>query len=359
VSKFAVLRTGSRRLAGAGGALAVASLMLSACGGGGSPSAAKASSTTTTAAAAVATASQANSPAGGESAGGAGSGAGGAGGGARPADAASFAPAASGTIASITGNTLEVQSQESGQTTVILTAKTRITATVAVKLTAVKAGTCVTASGTKGSGGAAVDATSIAIVASVKGKCVVGLGGGRAFGGGGGGGGGTFVTRTTTAGSRTITRPANFAVATGQVLSVSGSTITIKGIAFSIGAPRPRTPSPSKSTTSITRPPTKTLAVKISAKTRYSQTEAAKAGALKVGECATAFGSANSIGAVTATRLTVTQPTSSGCSAFGGFGGFGGGSGRGGFAGGGFGRGGGAGGTGASSGAAGAAGTTP
>jgi hypothetical protein len=58
-----------------------------------------------------------------------------------------------------------------------------------------------------------------------------------------------------------------------------------------------------------------------------------------VGECATAIGSTNSIGVVTARALTITQPTSTGCTA--GFGGFGG---RGGFGGGGFGRGGGGGG---------------
>jgi hypothetical protein len=52
-----------------------------------------------------------------------------------------------------------------------------------------------------------------------------------------------------------------------------------------------------------------------------------------VGECATAIGSTNSIGVVTARVLTITQPTSTGCTA--GFGGFGGGFGRGGGGGGG------------------------
>ncbi len=50
---------------------------------------------------------------------------------ATPAPAPSFAPAASGTIATILGQDLEVQGT-SGQTTVELTAKTTITATVAV-----------------------------------------------------------------------------------------------------------------------------------------------------------------------------------------------------------------------------------
>jgi hypothetical protein len=82
----------------------------------------------------------------------------------------------------------------------------------------------------------------------------------------------------------------------------------------------------------------------VSSATKYLKTGKATASQLTVGECATAIGSTNSIGVVTARALTVTQPTSTGCTA--GFGGFGGG--------GGFGRGGG--GTGAGAGGAGGAG---
>jgi hypothetical protein len=59
--------------------------------------------------------------------------------------------------------------------------------------------------------------------------------------------------------------------------------------------------------------------VVVSSKTRYSKTEKVTAGALKVGECATAFGSTNDIGVVNATRLTVTQPVDGSCTTGFGF----------------------------------------
>jgi len=317
-------------------AVALISLIAAGCGGGGSPAAANSSSTTSTTA--VATGSPKTTPPTTS-------------GGGAPGTSA-FAPAATGAIASITGDILEVQDTATeSQTTVDLTAKTRITATLAAALADVKAGKCVTASGTKGAAGA-IDATTISIEAAVNGKCTGAAagrggfagGGGGGFGGGGGPGGG-FRTRTTTSGAHTtVTRPSNFDTASGQVTSVSGSTITVHGISFAFSG------TTSSTTTGTSRPALqmKTLTVKVTASTKYTRTAAATAGSLKVGECATAFGSTNSIGAVGATRLTVTQPTASGCVAFGGFGGGGGG---------GFGRGGG-GGPGGRSGA-GAGGTTP
>jgi hypothetical protein len=65
---------------------------------------------------------------------------------------------------------------------------------------------------------------------------------------------------------------------------------------------------------------TKTITVTVSGLTTYSKTEMAKASSLRIGECATAYGSTNDIGTLTAARLTVTQATGIGCPAFGGFG---------------------------------------
>jgi hypothetical protein len=261
--------------------------------------------------------------------------------GAPPSGAAAAAPAATGTIASITGNTLEVQNTETqSQTTVNLTAKTRITATLSAKLSAIKAGSCITASGSKAKAGG-VDATTVVIQPAVKGKCAT-FGGGRGgFGGGGfpGGGGGSRTPPTTSKGSTPTTRPGfkrptNVATVLGQVTSVSGSTITVHGFSFAFGGTRP-----TGRTSSTTRPAKRsapketTVKVTVTGKTKYSKTETVKVRSLKVGECATAFGKTNSIGAVAATRLTVTQPTATGCVTFTGFGG-GGGFGRGsGFAG--------------------------
>ena len=57
---------------------------------------------------------------------------------------------------------------------------------------------------------------------------------------------------------------------------------------------------------------------------KYLKTVSATASALKVGQCITAIGTTNSIGAVAARSIRVSQPGPSGCvSGFGGRGGFG------------------------------------
>ena len=57
---------------------------------------------------------------------------------------------------------------------------------------------------------------------------------------------------------------------------------------------------------------------------KYLKTVTASASALKVGQCITAVGTANSIGAVAARSIRISQPGPSGCvSGFGGRGGFG------------------------------------
>ncbi|HMK96350.1 MAG TPA: hypothetical protein VK425_02325 [Acidimicrobiales bacterium] len=303
------------------GALALLSVVAAACGGGGASSAAKSvskSSTSNTTAVAPSRTTSGQAAA----AGAAGSGTPTSGG---PGAGAAFAPAATGEIASISGGTLEVQNTETeSQTTVDVTAKTRITATVNLHLAAVTPGECITATGTKGAGGA-VDADAVSITPVVNGKCGFGAGGGgaRFFGGGGGpfAGGGGSAARSTVVTAPAISSTSDFA--SGEVTSVSGSTIVLRGLTFSFsGTRRTFTTRPAPAT-----PATKAVTVKVSASTRYSKSETVGVTSLKVGECATAFGPTNSIGAVTATRLTVTQPTATGCFAFsgrrfgGGFGG--------------------------------------
>jgi hypothetical protein len=228
------------------------------------------------------------------------------------------APAASGQIAYISGDTLEVRDQATGQTTVKITSKTAITATVAVTLKAVAKGSCITASGTKAKNGA-LDASTVTLTATNGGKC-----------GGGyrvplGRGGGDFAPRSTGSSTprRQFTPPANAATAFGKVTAVGGSKVTVDGTMFSFSAAR-RSSSKSKKATSTTVPKAKKLTVDLSSKTKYLKTGAGTAKSLKVGECATAFGSTSSIGAVTATRLSVSPATSAGCGFGGSFFGFGG-----------------------------------
>jgi hypothetical protein len=304
VTNFKLPSGGTRRVALAAGTLAVVSLVAAACGGGGAKTSAGSSPSARSSSTAVASpnyvsakATDPTTPTG---------------------PPAAFRPAASGMIASVSGNILEVQSPQAGQTTVNLSSKTVITATVSVGLSDVKTGGCISATGTKGSGGS-IDAANVMLFSATKGTCVRGFG----FGAGGGSGGaggfprttrGTFPTRTSgTGGGRTFKRPANFATASGKVTSVSGAKIKVDAVSFSFSS---KTKKPTVTTSS--------KMVSVSKSTKYSKSERVTSGSLKVGECVVATGSTNSIGAVAATTLIVTQPTSSGCSAFGGFAGFGG-----------------------------------
>ncbi len=238
-------------------------------------------------------------------------------------------PGVVGTAASVSGSSMEVQNPTSGQVTVTFTATTPVTDTVTVTSKDVTVGSCVTvvgtpsATGSASAGGAAarsVTATTVTISAPVKGACT-GAGGFGGFGGGfggfgggfggfgGGQGGGTprpsFSPRPRPTGSRGAFGNGIFGGANGKVTSVSASGFVVLG--------RNRAAS---TTTSVT--------VTTSATTKYLKTAAAKPSALKVGQCITAIGTPNSIGAVAARSIRISQPGPSGCtSGFGGRVGFG------------------------------------
>lgn len=240
-----------------------------------------------------------------------------------PAPAAQ-APAASGQISYISGDTMEVRNEGTGQTTVKITSKTAITATVAVTLKAVAKGSCITASGTKAKNGV-LDATTVTVVAATDGKCgangVRPAGGSGAFGprtagagahGTGAPGAGSSSTGASSTGApgRKFTMPANEATASGKVASVAGKKVTVEGTTFSLSS------SADKRTTATAAPKQEKVTVEVGSKTKYLKMGTGSAKSLKVGECATAFGSTSSIGAVTAVRLTVTPATSGSCASF-------------------------------------------
>ena len=304
--------------------LGALSVVAAACGGGSTVNSSAAGATTTTTTTTTAPASPTTTNKGTTNPGG--------------RSGSGFAPAASGTIASINGKTLEVQNSQSGQTTVDMTSKTAVSGTLASTLREVKVGTCVSTTGTKVAT-ADIKATSVVISSAVKGACGFGGAGagGRGFAGRPGGFPGAGGGRTGAPPGRTGGRlPANFTITAGKVTSVAGTKLTIAAVVFSGVTRSTTTTAPGNGSGSRT-PKTSPVTVTVSASTKYTRQEKMSVAGLKVGECATAFGSTNQIGAVTATRLTVTQATSTGCSATG-FGGFGGrGPGGGGFGGGGFG----------------------
>jgi hypothetical protein len=274
--------------------LGIVVVAVAACGGGGTTAAVAG-----TAAASPAAQSSSSAPAGPQ---------------------AAF-PGVVGTAAAVSGSSLEVQNPTSGQVTVTFTATTPITDTVTVTSQDVTVGSCVTvvgkppATGAAAGGAAArsVTATSVTISAAVKGNCTGGGAGGfGGFGGGGFGGGQggstprpSFSPRPRPTGSRGAFGNGTFGGADGKVISVSASGFVVQA--------RSRTASSDTSITVIT-----------TSASKYLKTVTASASALKVGQCITAVGTANSIGAVAARSIRISQPGPTGCvSGFGGRGGFG------------------------------------
>jgi hypothetical protein len=222
------------------------------------------------------------------------------------AQAAAF-PGVVGTAAAVSGSSMQVQNPTSGEVTVTFTTATVITETVAVTSQDVTVGSCVAVIGkpsTSGSATRSVTATTVTISTSSKGNC-------SATGGFGGfrGPQGTFspragfTSRPRPTGSR---GPSGFGGADGKVTSLSASGFVVQGRNRAAGADT-------------------SILVTTTAATKYLKMVTARQSALKVGECITAVGQANSIGAVTARSIRISQPGPNGCvTGFGRRGGFGG-----------------------------------
>ncbi len=251
-------------------------------------------------------------------------------------------PAASGTVAALTGTSMEVQNPSTGQVTVSWTPTTSFTEILISSASDVAAGDCVTVTGTPAFG-AGISGPLSAMSVSVtpppsSGSCtsaggfggafISGRGGFRSGTGGGAaranGGtspnGGTFPSGG--AGPSVIR---NFSFASGKVTAVSAGGFTVEGILRS-GAFRRAAPSGSGSkstTTTTTTPKATSIDVTTSSTTTYSEITNAAASNLAVGKCVTARGPADQTGAITATAIDIRSPGPNGCTA--GFRGFGGG----------------------------------
>jgi Domain of unknown function (DUF5666) len=237
-------------------------------------------------------------------------------------------PGASGKVAAISGTTLQVQSQQSGQVAVAYTDKTTFTQAVKVNAAAVHVGSCVSVrSSTQGatttSDSGPVTAASVQLSDPVNGQCGLRSGAGGGFGGGG-------FTRNGAGGTRPSGAPSGgpgsgggqggaaggrgFAGAlpvSGKVTAVDGSTITVAAVTF--GRTGGGTASPSAT------PSTSTVKVTTTTATTFTKTVKATAKALAVGQCVTAVGAADDTGAVTATAIASQPPVNGECST--GFGG--------------------------------------
>jgi uncharacterized protein DUF5666 len=237
---------------------------------------------------------------------------------------------ASGSVAALSGSTMEVQNPNTGQTTVSWTLTTSFSKSVTEAVSSLASGDCVTVTGTPSkSSKTTIAARNISVVSAPStGSCTgqfrpgsggaaagVGPGaGGFRFGRAGGGtSGGTRPTFNSGSGRR-FPNLGSIAIATGKVTSVSGSTLSVSGIDLSPGS----FARPAKSTKPTT-PKTQNLKITTTSATTVAATQSAAATDLAVGDCVSAFGSAASNGAVTAMTVRITSTGGKTCT--GGFGG--------------------------------------
>lgn len=217
-------------------------------------------------------------------------------------------PAADGRIAAITGTTMQVQNQQTGQVAVRWTGTTTFTAQVPLAASRITVGACVTAA----AGPATANGTASAFTAAsllVEPTCSTSrLGGPRPAGARPSG----FPSGARPSGFPTGARRSGFpgghgrAFAVGKVTAVSGATVTIAARGFGpAGA-------------------TRTVTVTLASATRIVTTARATARSLAVGKCITAQGSADPTGTVTATRVQISEPSAGVCATGFGRGGFGG-----------------------------------
>jgi hypothetical protein len=236
-------------------------------------------------------------------------------------------PGATGTIAAITGNAMQVQSS-TAQTTVTFSSSTRFMASVHAQ---VVAGDCVNVTGTPVSGSSsAMTATTVRVSKPTNGSCATSvIGDGRRGGGFGSPGARPSFNGSPPAGSGGAGSGArgfgDRTVAGGKVTQVTATGFVLEGVLRSLGFGR-ETASGSPSA----QPSTQPITVTLSSGAQVTTTTTTTSAAAKVGECATAIGTTNSTGAIAARTISLSTPTSAGCTAAGfggGFGGFGGGSG--------------------------------
>jgi hypothetical protein len=233
---------------------------------------------------------------------------------AKPAPASSRSggggqPGVFGLVAAVSGSEVQVQNRTEGQVAVDLTSKTRITALTTVTKSDLKAGDCVTASGTPDSAGTGLTATTVTLTT---GSCTAGRrGGGNGNGGSPNGGGPSRRARPS--GAPNPSAGARPATLFGTVRSVSGDAVTVEGELRVPGAQN-----------NGSAPAARTLTITLDGSTKIERTATATASAIHAGLCLAATGAANSIGTVQAKTVAVFPATGGQCTGgFGGVGGFG------------------------------------
>jgi hypothetical protein len=245
----------------------------------------------------------------------------------RPATGRSF-PGAFGSVAAITGSSIEVQNSFTGQVTVSWTTSTTFTQTATVPASSVTVGDCVTVSGSASKKTKEVTAKTVSVTQPTTGKCTGGFGGSAGnrsgasgaggFAGGGPPGGGSF--RTGSGGppgggkfpggsaARRFAGAANVGFASGKVTAVTATSMEVSGFS-SASITSSKKPAKGK------RPSLKATTVKVAltSSTAYSQRQPAASANLAVGDCVMASGPSNSTGAVAASTILITSTGGKSC----------------------------------------------
>lgn len=205
-------------------------------------------------------------------------------------------PGVAGTVAAVTGSTLQVRSPRLGQVSVVLTGGTALTEIVTATVADLAVGDCVTALGTLATTGGTLAASRVTISHPVTGHCRrAGLS--RR--------GSSTHHRGARQGGTHHRRHAGRAVF-GEVTNLTANTMTVS--------------QRRRSGTTLTRP------VTLSPATTYLRVISVSPSVVTVGQCIVAAGPQSSTGAVTATAVTVRAPVGGRCggNAFAGAGGSGG-----------------------------------
>jgi hypothetical protein len=219
-------------------------------------------------------------------------------------------PAAFGLLAEIDGHVLQVQNPSTGQVSVSYSTSTTFSQTEQVTAAALKVGDCVTAIGQRPAGAPSAASTapsrptsfaagSVQISAPVNGSCgFAGVGGGRGVRPSG------FPSGRPS--GFPSGRPTN--LPSGRAGGGFGAGEFASGTVSALSAGRITVQTPARG-----QQPAGTVTVTLTDSTSYTETVSATAAALRVGECVSATGKADTTGAVAATRIALSRAGPSGC----------------------------------------------
>jgi hypothetical protein len=245
---------------------------------------------------------------------------------------------ATGAVTSVHGTSVQVTNQaQNSESTVVLAPTTQITKRETADASAITVGSCVRATGT-GSASKGITAQSVAVSAAAASGCTAGAGGGAGGPGGFRFGNGRRPGNFSGNGNRPRdgfgngngTRPANFALASGPVVSISGDKMVVKSTTFqrptstSTKAKNAKAKSTKSGSTAKPKTTTTNVTVTLAGTTTITQTVTGSVSDVAVGACVAATGTTTA-GSIDANRVTVSQPVNGSCSGGFGFGGRGGG----------------------------------